>query len=74
VNTATKITELPALTADSLQSNGCLVDNLFPDLWTQIGIKALLKKGWFFPHLDNIFFQYNWYIVKSSLLTFLQAI
>jgi len=48
VNTATKITELPALTADSLQSNGCLVDNLFPDLWTQIGIKALLKKAGFF--------------------------
>jgi hypothetical protein len=29
VNTATKITELPALTADLLQSNSCLVDNLF---------------------------------------------
>jgi hypothetical protein len=33
VNTATKITELPALTADLLQSNSCLVDNLFADLW-----------------------------------------
>ncbi|MBT3812660.1 MAG: hypothetical protein HOE45_03935 [Gammaproteobacteria bacterium] len=44
MNTATKITELPALTADSLQRNGCLVDNLFVDLWKQIGIKALLKK------------------------------
>jgi hypothetical protein len=29
MNTATKITELPALTADLLQSNSCLVDNLF---------------------------------------------
>jgi transposase len=32
VNTASKITELPALTADLLQSNSCLVDNLFADL------------------------------------------
>jgi hypothetical protein len=32
MNTATKITELPALTADLLQSNSCLVDNLFADL------------------------------------------
>jgi hypothetical protein len=37
VNTATKITELPALTADLLQSNSCLVDNLFADLWKQMG-------------------------------------
>jgi hypothetical protein len=40
VNTATKITELPALTADLLQSNSCLVDNLFADLWKQMGMKA----------------------------------
>jgi hypothetical protein len=38
VNTATKITELPALTADLLQSNSCLVDNLFADLWKQMGL------------------------------------
>jgi hypothetical protein len=35
LDTATKITELPALTADLLQSNSCLVDNLFADLWKQ---------------------------------------
>jgi hypothetical protein len=43
VNTATKITELPALTADLLQSNSCLVDNLFADLWKQMGMKALFR-------------------------------
>jgi hypothetical protein len=47
VNTATKITELPALTADLLQSNSCLVDNLFADLWKQMGMKALLNKAGF---------------------------
>ena len=47
MNTATKITELPALTADLLQSNSCLVDNLFADLWKQMGMKALLNKAGF---------------------------
>ena len=45
MNIATKITELPALTADLLQSNSCLVDNLFADLWKQMGMKALLNAG-----------------------------
>ena len=43
MNTATKISELPALTADLLQSNGCLVDNLFADLWKEMGIKSLFN-------------------------------
>jgi phospholipid/cholesterol/gamma-HCH transport system ATP-binding protein len=47
VNTATKITELPALTADLLQSNSGLVDSLFADLWKQMGMKALLNKAGF---------------------------
>ena len=47
MNTATKITELPALTADLLQINSCLVDNLFADLWKQMGMKALLNKAGF---------------------------
>jgi hypothetical protein len=45
VNTATKITELPALTADLLQSNSCLVDNLFADLWKQMGNRTDDTKG-----------------------------
>jgi hypothetical protein len=28
-----------------LQSNSCLVDNLFADLWKQMGMKALLNKA-----------------------------
>jgi hypothetical protein len=51
VNTASKITELPALTADLLQSNSCLVDNLFADLWKQMGMKALLNKAGFIQTL-----------------------
>ena len=47
MNTATKIPELPALTADLLQSNGCLVDNLFADLWKSMGMVALLSKAGF---------------------------
>ena len=47
MNTATKISELPALTADLLQSNGCLVDNLFADLWKEMGMKSLLNKAGF---------------------------
>jgi len=41
MNTGTKIHGLPALTADLLQHNGCLVDNLFADLWKSIGMEAL---------------------------------
>jgi hypothetical protein len=33
--------------ADLLQSNSCLVDNLFADLWKQMGMKALLNKAGF---------------------------
>ena len=51
MNTASKITELPALTADLLQSNSCLVDNLFADLWKQMGMKALLNKAGFIQTL-----------------------
>ncbi|WP_167374245.1 hypothetical protein [Bathymodiolus platifrons methanotrophic gill symbiont] len=40
MNTATKISGLPALTADLLQQDGCLVDNLFADLWKQMGRKS----------------------------------
>jgi hypothetical protein len=56
VNTATKITELPALTADLLQSNSCLVDNLFADLWKQMSMKALLNKAGFSKRSGTPFF------------------
>lgn len=38
---------LPALTADLLRDSGLLVDNLFADLWKQVGMKALLNRAGF---------------------------
>ena len=35
---------LQALTADLLRDSGLLVDNLFADLWKQVGMKALLSR------------------------------
>lgn len=44
---ATKITELPALTADFLHHSGLLMDNIFARLWKQIGMKTLLSRAGF---------------------------
>ena len=44
---ATKLTELPALTRDFLQQSGLLMDNIFADLWRQIGVKTLLSRAGF---------------------------
>ncbi|HUL10788.1 MAG TPA: transposase [Methylococcaceae bacterium] len=38
---------LPALTADLLRDSGLLVDNLFADLWKQVGMKTLLNRAGF---------------------------
>ena len=35
---------LPALTADLLRENGLLVDNVFADLWQQVGMATLLNR------------------------------
>jgi SRSO17 transposase len=35
---------LPALTADLLRDNDLLVDNVFADLWKQVGMEALLNR------------------------------
>jgi SRSO17 transposase len=35
---------LPALTADLLRDNDLLVDNLFADLWKQVGMETLLNR------------------------------
>jgi hypothetical protein len=61
VNTATKITELPALTTDLLQSNSCLVEgsqfiskaftNVFKQHDTRISIDG--KGSW----IDNVFIE-----------------
>ncbi len=44
MNHDTKQSALPALTADFLRSSGCLVDNLFADLWKEVGMTALLTR------------------------------
>lgn len=38
---------LPALTVDVLRDSGLLVDNLFADLWKQVGMKTLLNRAGF---------------------------
>jgi SRSO17 transposase len=38
---------LPALTADLLRENGLLVDNVFADLWRQVGMDTLLNRAGF---------------------------
>lgn len=38
---------LPALTADLLREGGCLIDNLFADLWQEVGMKTLLSRAGF---------------------------
>jgi hypothetical protein len=43
----TKQTALPALTADLLRDRDGLVDNLFADLWRQVGMKTLLSRAGF---------------------------
>lgn len=47
MNTTTKITGLPALTADLLEKGGCLADNLFADLWKQARMATLINRAGF---------------------------
>ncbi len=47
MNRATKITELPALTADLLNANGVLIDNVFASLWREIGMNTILSRAGF---------------------------
>jgi SRSO17 transposase len=44
MNRDTSQLALPALTADLLRDGGLLVDNLFADLWKQVGMKTLLSR------------------------------
>jgi hypothetical protein len=44
VNRDTKPIALPALTANLLRDGGCLIDNLFADLWKQVGMKNLVNR------------------------------
>jgi SRSO17 transposase len=44
MNHGTKTTAFPELTANLLRDGGCLIDNLFADLWTQLGMKSKLNR------------------------------
>ena len=44
MNRDTSQLALPALTADLLRDGGLLVDNLFADLWKQVGMKTRLSR------------------------------
>lgn len=44
MNNGTKTTRLPDLTANLLRDGNCLIDNLFADLWKQMGMKARLNR------------------------------
>lgn len=47
MNRATEITELPTLTADLLNANGVLIDNVFASLWRKIGMNTILSRAGF---------------------------
>ena len=44
MNYGAKVPGLPDLTANLLRNGGCLIDNLFADLWRQMRMKARLKR------------------------------
>jgi len=41
MNLGTKTRELPQLTVNLLRDGGCLIGNLFADLWKHMGMKTL---------------------------------
>jgi len=44
MNHGIKSIALPDLTANLLRDGGCLIDNVFADLWTRLGMKAKLNR------------------------------
>lgn len=44
MNHGTKTLQFPELTANILREGGCLVDNLFADVWKRMGMKARLNR------------------------------
>ena len=73
MNRATKIIELPALTVDLLKANGVLIDNIFANLWREIGMKTVLSRAGFnkrsgTPMSDVIFSLMLWlWLQKESI-------
>jgi len=78
MNTATKNPVLPALTEDLLEKGGYLADNLFADLWKQVGMKTLLNCSGFskrsgIPISDLVYILILWvWLKKDSIAMFAQ--
>ena len=78
MNTATNTPELPALTANLLEKGGYLADNLFADLWKQVGMKTLLNRSGFkkrsgTPISEIIYILVLWvWLKKDSISMFAQ--
>jgi SRSO17 transposase len=71
MNHATKLPALPALTVDLLQDDGILIDNVFANLWQQMGMKTILRRAGFnkrsgFPISEVIFTLSLWLWLKKD--------
>jgi hypothetical protein len=53
MNYGAKVPRLPDLTANLLRDGSCLIDNLFADLWKQMGMKSRLKWLGFHKYSSN---------------------
>ena len=73
MNRDTSPLALPALTADLLRDSGLLVDNLFADLWKQVGMKTLLNRVGFIkrsgtPMHELVYCLVLWVCLKAGSL------
>jgi len=71
MNRATKLIELPALTADLLTANGVLIDNVFASLWRDVGMNTILRRAGFakrsgIPISEVIFSLMLWLWLKKE--------
>ncbi len=47
MNKSSKFPAFPALIVDLLQESGILIDNIFANLWQQMGMKTILHRAGF---------------------------
>ena len=71
MNRATKIIELPALTADLLKANGVLIDNVFASLWREVGMRTILSRAGFNKRsgtsMSDVMFSLTLWLLLSCL-------
>jgi hypothetical protein len=76
MNRAAKIIELSALTVDLPKAGGLLIDNVFADLWREIGMKTVISRAGFnkwsgTPMSDVMFSLVLWlWLQKESIVLF----